>query len=273
MNHIWALTYRNDFTLLFYVSNASFKFKTPFQTNLFFASQSSPSVFWMKSLRDHLSAGQQSLEHQCSRNHVQLLQLMNASDVYQPCSDVTFSHQDQTNNTRHNKPCKLERKYTHHWFRLKPHTTLRFVFSACFFQLLYVRLLIQPQLQLQVTDWKLNLQNVTHLHSQHQPKTHTHCNCDTCCSKSLCDTFFGSSFFGSSVIAGHGLPPVTAGIGVWLDGVGQVGMYYIAEQMSKRTRLHRRQEGIPVNNGTRIEGVLVRIGPSPKWPVMCREGR
>jgi len=28
-------------------------------------------------------------------------------------------------------------------------------------------------------------------------------------------------FFGFSVIAGHGLPPVTAGIGVWLDGVGQ----------------------------------------------------
>ena len=34
-----------------------------------------------------------------------------------------------------------------------------------------------------------------------------------------------SSFFVSSVIAGHGLPPVTAGSGVWLDGVGQAGMY------------------------------------------------
>jgi len=33
----------------------------------------------------------------------------------------------------------------------------------------------------------------------------------------------------SSVIAGHGLPPVTAGIGVWLDGVGQAGMYGTAE--------------------------------------------
>ena len=28
-------------------------------------------------------------------------------------------------------------------------------------------------------------------------------------------------FFGFSVIAGHGLPPVTTRIGVWLDGVGQ----------------------------------------------------
>ena len=46
-------------------------------------------------------------------------------------------------------------------------------------------------------------------------------------------------FFGSSVIAGHGLPPVTAGIGVWLDGVGQAGMYRTAERMNGRTRLHR----------------------------------
>jgi len=61
------------------------------------------------------------------------------------------------------------------------------------------------------------------------------------------------------VIAGHGLPPVNAGIGVWLDGVGQAGMYGIAERMNGRTRLHRCQEGIPINNGTRIEGVLVRI--------------
>jgi len=66
--------------------------------------------------------------------------------------------------------------------------------------------------------------------------------------------------FGSLVIAGHGLPPVTAGIGVWLDGVGQAGMYGRAERMNGRTRLHRCREGIPINNGTRIEGVLVRIG-------------
>jgi len=62
------------------------------------------------------------------------------------------------------------------------------------------------------------------------------------------------------MIAGHGLPPITAGIGVWLDGVGQAGMYGTAEQMNGRARLHRCREGIPVNNGTRIEGVLVRIG-------------
>ena len=51
------------------------------------------------------------------------------------------------------------------------------------------------------------------------------------------------------------------------------GMYGTAEQMNGRTRLHRCQEGIPVNNGTRIEGVLVRIGsrrqdkmsPSAEW--------
>jgi len=60
------------------------------------------------------------------------------------------------------------------------------------------------------------------------------------------------------VIAGHGLPPVTAGIGVWLDGVGQAGMYGTVEQMNGRTRLHRCWEGISVNNVTRI--VLVRIG-------------
>ena len=48
-----------------------------------------------------------------------------------------------------------------------------------------------------------------------------------------------SSFFGCSVIAGHGLPPVTAGIGVWLDGVGQAGIYRTAERMNGGTRLHR----------------------------------
>jgi len=62
------------------------------------------------------------------------------------------------------------------------------------------------------------------------------------------------------VIAGHGLPPVAAGIGVWLDGVGQAGMYVTEERMNGRTRLHRCLEGIPINNGTRIEGALVRIG-------------
>jgi len=46
----------------------------------------------------------------------------------------------------------------------------------------------------------------------------------------------------------------------WLDGVGQAGMYATAERMNGRTRLHTCWEGIPVNNGTRIEGVLVRIG-------------
>jgi len=64
----------------------------------------------------------------------------------------------------------------------------------------------------------------------------------------------------SSVTAGYGLPSVTAGIGVWLDGDGQAGMYRRAERMNGRTRLHRCRKGIPVNNGTRIEGVLVRIG-------------
>jgi len=54
--------------------------------------------------------------------------------------------------------------------------------------------------------------------------------------------------FGSSVKAGHGLPPVTAGIGVWLDGVGQAGTYGAAERMNGRTRLHRCQEGVPINN-------------------------
>jgi len=44
--------------------------------------------------------------------------------------------------------------------------------------------------------------------------------------------------FGSSVIAGHGLPPVTAGIGVWLDGVGQAGMYRTAERMNGRVMLN-----------------------------------
>jgi len=37
------------------------------------------------------------------------------------------------------------------------------------------------------------------------------------CPVVLKDTIIGRS----SVITGHGLPPVTAGIGVWLDGVGQ----------------------------------------------------
>jgi len=64
-------------------------------------------------------------------------------------------------------------------------------------------------------------------------------------------------FFGDSR---HGLSPATAGIGVWLNGVGQARMYRTAEQMKGRTRLHRCREGILVNNGTRIEGVLIRIG-------------
>ena len=34
------------------------------------------------------------------------------------------------------------------------------------------------------------------------------------------------------MIASHGLPPVTAGIGVWLDGVGQAGMYGTAERIN-----------------------------------------
>jgi len=62
------------------------------------------------------------------------------------------------------------------------------------------------------------------------------------------------------VIACYGLPPVTAGIGVWLDGVGQTGMYGTAERMNGRTRHHRCRQGITINNGTRIEGVLARIG-------------
>jgi len=61
------------------------------------------------------------------------------------------------------------------------------------------------------------------------------------------------------VKAGHVLPPVTAGIGVWLDGVGQAGTYGTAERINGRTRLHRCQEGVPINNCARIEGVLVRI--------------
>ena len=75
--------------------------------------------------------------------------------------------------------------------------------------------------------------------------------------------------FGSSVTAGHGWPPVTAGIGEWLDGVGQAGMYRTEEQMNGRTRLHRFWEGIPVNNCTMIEGVFVRIG-SRGQDKMCR---
>jgi len=47
---------------------------------------------------------------------------------------------------------------------------------------------------------------------------------------------------------------------MWLDAVGQAGMYRTAERMNGRTILHRCREGIPVNNGTRIEGVLIRIG-------------
>jgi len=66
-------------------------------------------------------------------------------------------------------------------------------------------------------------------------------------------------FFGSSVTAGHGLPPVTAVIGVWLDGDGQAGTYGTVEQMNGRTRLHRCRESIPINNCARLEGVLVRI--------------
>jgi len=67
-------------------------------------------------------------------------------------------------------------------------------------------------------------------------------------------------FFGSSVIAGHGLPPVTAVIGVWLDGVGEAGTYGTVERMKNgRTRLHRCWDGIPINNCARLEGVLVRI--------------
>ena len=36
--------------------------------------------------------------------------------------------------------------------------------------------------------------------------------------------------FGSLVIAGHGLPPVTAGIGVWLDGVAIVKLERMAQR-------------------------------------------
>jgi len=56
----------------------------------------------------------------------------------------------------------------------------------------------------------------------------------------------------TALTAGHGLPPVTAGIVVWLDGVGQAGTYGTVERMNGRTRLHRCREGIPINNGTRI---------------------
>jgi len=38
-------------------------------------------------------------------------------------------------------------------------------------------------------------------------------------------------FFCCSVKAGNGSPPITAGIGVWLDGVGRAGMYGTAERM------------------------------------------
>jgi len=67
--------------------------------------------------------------------------------------------------------------------------------------------------------------------------------------------------------------PVTAGIGVWLDGVGQAGMYRTAERMTRRTRLHRCREGIPVNNGTRIEGVLVRISSMLNCLLVSYNGR
>jgi len=58
-----------------------------------------------------------------------------------------------------------------------------------------------------------------------------------------------NTLFGSSVIAGHGLSSVTAGIGVWLDGVGQAGTYGTAERMNGRTRLHRCRQDVPINNG------------------------
>jgi len=64
---------------------------------------------------------------------------------------------------------------------------------------------------------------------------------------------------------GHGLPPVTAGIGVWLDGVGGDGTYGTAERMNGRTRLHRCREGVPINNCARIEGLLEKTGHK-----MCR---
>jgi len=46
-------------------------------------------------------------------------------------------------------------------------------------------------------------------------------------------------------------------------------MYGTAERMNGRTRLHRYREGIPVNNGTRIEELLVRIGSRGR-DKMCR---
>jgi len=69
----------------------------------------------------------------------------------------------------------------------------------------------------------------------------------------------GLALFGSSLKAGHGLPPITAGIAVWLDGVGRAGTYGTAERMNGRTRLHRCREGVPINNCAMV-GVLVRIG-------------
>ena len=74
----------------------------------------------------------------------------------------------------------------------------------------------------------------------------------------------------------YGLPPVTAGIGVWLAGVGQAGMYGTAERMHGRTRLYRCWESIPVNNGTRIERVLIsildreRLTHTERWPLSYR---
>jgi len=59
--------------------------------------------------------------------------------------------------------------------------------------------------------------------------------------------------FGSSVKASHGLPPVTAGIGVWLDGVGRAGTYSTAERMNGKKRLHRCRKGVPISNATRIK--------------------
>ena len=66
--------------------------------------------------------------------------------------------------------------------------------------------------------------------------------------------------------AGHGLPPVTAGIGVWLDGVGRAGTYGTAERMNGRTRLHRCREGVPINNCARIARKDGRYVPA-SWSI------
>jgi len=57
---------------------------------------------------------------------------------------------------------------------------------------------------------------------------------------------------------------------VWLDGVGQAGTYGTAERMNGRTRLHRCREGIPVDNGTRIEGVACKDQYEKTRHKMCR---